>query len=322
MTEERRNKVVGLLAISRLESKDMRELPCRWIEKFIGSGAKVSSLVPLIGATSSAVYGVEVSAQTGSLSLVLRLFDNAEWLAEEPELARHEAWGLNTAAKAETPTPELVAFDETGEECGLPAVLMTRREGCVELQPGNSAPWLQEMAEAIASVHRLEVEEAEWRYFSYNDAASLSVPEWSAHPENWARAIEIVQRPEPICPQRFIHRDYHPNNVLWAAGKVSGIVDWPNACLGPVGIDVAWCRQNLAQLHGAETADAFLKAYQTASGSGFAYDPYWDLRGCVEFLPGPPGVYPGWTAQGVSHLTLKIVRERLENYLASILARC
>ena len=294
----------------------------RWIEKVLGSGAKVQSMTPLTGATSSAVYGVEVSAQTGPISLVCRLFDNAEWLTDEPGLARHEAWGLRTAAKAKTPTPELIAFDETGEHCGLPAVLMTRLAGRVVLQPEDQAPWLQGMAEVIASVHQLEVEEAEWRYFSYNNLADLRVPRWSAFPKNWARAIEIVQGPEPSSPKRFIHRDYHPNNVLWTGDKIGGIVDWPNSCLGPAGIDVAWCRQNLAQLHGLEAAEGFLSAYQAAAGCAFVYDPYWDLRGIVEFLPEPPSVYPGWPAHGFVHLTPEIVRDRLENYLVSILAFC
>lgn len=293
----------------------------RWIESVLGNGAKVQAVTLLAGATSSAVYGVEVQGRAELLPLVLRLYDNAEWLASEPDLARHEAWGLGKAANAEVPTPELIAFDETGQHCGLPAVLMTRLAGRVELLPKDHNHWLQGMAQAIAPVHQIKAEEALWSYAPYNDLAKLQEPEWSAHPKNWARAIEIVQGAEPICPKHFIHRDYHPNNVLWAGEQVSGIVDWPNCCRGPAGIDVAWCRQNLAQLHGISAANAFLSCYQTVD-SAFCYDPYWDLLGIIEFLPEPPRVYPGWPALGVTMLTDALIQQRLENYLASILAYC
>jgi hypothetical protein len=30
-------------------------------------------------------------------------------------------------------------------------------------------------------------------------------------------------------------------NVLWEENGISGIADWINACMGPIGIDVAHC---------------------------------------------------------------------------------
>jgi hypothetical protein len=43
--------------------------------------------------------------------------------------------------------------------------------------------------------------------------------------------------------------------------------------------------------------------------------------GIVEAIPFPPSVYTGWSAHGVTHLTADLVRERVDSYLASILAR-
>jgi hypothetical protein len=53
----------------------------------------------------------------------------------------------------------------------------------------------------------------------------------------------------------------------------------------------------------------------------FTYDPYWDLLSLIEILIGPPKVYPGWTAFGVTGLTDELMEERLDSYLLSLLKR-
>ncbi len=118
-----------------------------------------------------------------------------------------------------------------------------------------------------------------------------------------------------------MHRDYHPSNVLWWNGRISGVVDWVNGCRGPAGIDVAWCRHNLANLHGVSAADDFLSAYFAAAGSEFEYDPYWDLMSVVELLPGPPSMYEGWRASGLPDISGALLRERVDLYVASVVAR-
>ena len=109
--------------------------------------------------------------------------------------------------------------------------------------------------------------------------------------------------------------------MLWSNGRVSGVVDWVNGCRGPAGIDVAWCRHNLANLHGVSVADDFLAAYIAAAGSDFRYEPYWDLMSVVELLPGPPSMYEGWRAAGMPNISNTEMRERVDLYVASVVAR-
>ena len=95
-----------------------------------------------------------------------------------------------------------------------------------------------------------------------------------------------------VKPAAFIHRDYHPGNTLWVAGRLTAIVDWTSASWGPPAVDVAHMRANLAMSHGVEAADEFLEAYRAVAGP-YAYDPYWDLRVAVDFLPElTPGARP------------------------------
>jgi len=193
--------------------------------------------------------------------------------------------------------------------------------GEVVLQPANRDEWLQGLAGAATKIHRVDAAGFPWSYRRYNEGESLLVPAWSKHPEVWKRALDVVHGPAPSFRSCFVHRDYHPSNVLWSSGRVSGIVDWVNGCRGPAGIDVAWCRHNLANLHGVSTADDFLAAYIVAAGSDFNYDPYWDLMSVVELLPGPPSMYEGWRAAGFPGISNTIMRERVDAYLASVVAR-
>ncbi len=294
----------------------------RWVADAVGSGAMVQSVTPLAGATSSVLHSIEVSYRGRSVNTVLRQFIDAEWLKAEPDLALHEAASLNKALNTKVATPELIAYDEKGDDCGVPTTLMTRLPGTVELKPTNFDGWVHQLADALLPLHAIEVGDFPWTYFPYNDISRLEPPNWSAFPELWEKAIErVVAAPRPVTRERFIHRDYHPNNVLWQDGRVSGVVDWVNACRGPAGIDVAWCRQNLAQLYGVESADRFLDAYRSLAGASFEYHPFWDLIALVELLPGPPGVYPGWTAFGMMRLDEDTIRVRVDDYLASLIGR-
>lgn len=303
---------------------DSQKLPpeaLKWVERAAGPGARVESAEPLAGATSSALHAVRVGRVGRSFEFVLRRFLDAEWLKVEPDLARHEAAALVKAADAGVPTPRLVAFDEGGGECGAPATLMERLPGVVELRPADLSGWLRGLAEAVAPFHELGAEDFEWSYGPYADLKSLGPPEWSRVPALWEKALEIVSGPRPPARECFIHRDYHPVNVLWTGGRVSGVVDWVNACRGPAGIDVAWCRHNLARMYGVAAADEFLGFYQKQAGPRFVYDPFWDLLALIELLPGPPGVYPGWPAFGLTGLDEATIRGRVDEYLSSLLKR-
>src|SRR4051812_12586520 len=91
----------------------------RWVADAVGSGATIESVKRLPGSTSSVLHGIEVLRHKQTIKLVLRRFFDTDWLKLEPDLALHEAANLLAAAKAPTPTPELIAFDEKGDHCGV-----------------------------------------------------------------------------------------------------------------------------------------------------------------------------------------------------------
>ncbi|WP_318616093.1 aminoglycoside phosphotransferase family protein [Sporosarcina sp. YIM B06819] len=289
----------------------INEVNC-WIQQEIGIA--VQSMKRLPGSTSSILH--EVVSETSTV--VLRQFDNAEWLMEEPDLVQHEAASLRKASASGLPAPLLIAFDETGEASGLPSILMTKVGGQVELLPSDFVKWTDGLAKILAMIHRVEADDFSWKYASYTHRDAVQLPEWTKKSAVWQSAFERLQGKMPAFRETFIHRDFHPANVLWLGDEVSGVVDWPNACIGPAGIDVGHCRVNLALLYSVEVADLFLEAYKKHAGSSFTYDLYWDIVSAFDFLDGPPTVYSGWEAFGVTGLTDEMMEQRMDAFVGSL----
>lgn len=286
-----------------------------WIKTSLGSRIVINSAEELAGSTSSDLFRIT----TDNAKFVLRLFTNQEWLLHEPDLAVHEAEALKLAQMTGLNVPEVVAWDENGSCCGIPAVLMTALNGNVNLTPSNQEDWLLQQAQALILMHAQDAVDFKWTYFPYNKPAYCQVPEWTSTPRHWQQALEITNQPAPNSKLSFIHRDYHPMNTLWQNGQLSGIVDWVNACRGPSSFDLAWCRINLMQVFGVQTANKFLELYLSLEGTDNTYHPYWDLMAILELLPGPPDVYAPWKMFGHAYLNKEMLKQRTEEYLANVL---
>jgi Ser/Thr protein kinase RdoA (MazF antagonist) len=243
-----------------------------WIARH--SGAAVVGVRRLPGASSTAVHAVRLA---DGRRLVLRRYVWQQFLVEEPEAPVREVAALDHATRHRLPVPAAVAADTTGEDVGdgVPAILMSRIGG--RAQP---SPDVAHLAGLAAKVHRVPVAGFTHRYAPWCRATSTRPPVGCRHPERWMRALEIWHAREPTYRPRFIHRDFHPGNVLWRRGRLAGLVDWANACSGPVGIDVATCRWNLADWADVAVGDAFVSAYERAAGE--AHDPYWDIARILE----------------------------------------
>jgi len=300
---------------------DLSEATLKWIINIINTNASIEEIFQLPGSTSSTLYSILLKYSGQLQHCVLRMFSNTQWLTEEPDAALHEVDSLNYLQKNDLPVPKLIAFDKTGEICGIPLILMTKLSGNVDLKPHDQTKWLDELAKILVKIHKVRIDNFKWKYFKYMDITQFKLPTWSEYPNLWKQLIAIAKKPPPISKICFIHRDYHPANVLWQQNEVSGIVDWPSACLGPAGVDVGHCRVNLAQLFDVKTADDFLTAYQKYAGNSFDYDPYWDIIALIDILFGTPKVYTGWVAFGITCLTDKLIQQRIDNYMMSLLEK-
>jgi len=248
-----------------------------WVESAVGRGARAIKVRALAGGTSSAIHAVDVRMPNGPVRrLVLRRFVRADWLAEEPDAPRREAEALEIVDRCRASTPRLVGLDAEGSDAGVPALLMTRLPGRVDWWPTNLDDYLRRLAEALPPIHAIQPPPgARIRVYRPYELELSGPPRGSRRPEIWSRAIEAFEQPQPLAERSFIHRDYHPGNVLWSRGTV-GVVDWVHASIGSPDADAGHCRGNLAGWFGLDAADRFLELYLAASGRS-DYHPYWDI---------------------------------------------
>jgi aminoglycoside phosphotransferase (APT) family kinase protein len=306
--------------LSGIRGQSLPALAAAWVESVLGAHARVLEAELLAGATSSTLYRLQVQQKGAVFPLVLRLFTNTEWLAEEPDIPRHEADALHLAQKSGLPVPELLAFDDSGRAGDAPVLLMTCLPGAVNLTPKDMDGWLSAMAEALLPIHATPADEFPYTYFPYYELSHLRLPIWAAQPRLWEQAYEVLQGGPPAHIPVFIHRDYHPVNVLWEGEQISGIVDWANACLGAPNHDVAHCRTNLVSMYGVETADRFLHHCREVFGPVFEHHPYWDINAEANMEPDEPlEPYGPWLEFGLTGLEPEVLIARKEAYLTSLL---
>jgi aminoglycoside phosphotransferase (APT) family kinase protein len=238
-----------------------------WIDKAAGSPVVRTRRLP--GASSTAVHGVWLA---NGRRVVLRRYVWPGYIEAEPAAARREVDALRFAAGHGLPVPLVIAADVDGD---VPALLMSFLPGRAEATPD-----LARLAEVAATIHATPAEGYGHHYYRWYSTSHPVPPADSKRKALWEKAIRIWLDEMPSYQPAFIHRDFHPGNVLWSRGRATGIVDWANACQGPPGCDIAHCRTNLVNLDGQAAADRFTKAYEAATGTTF--DPYWQIASLME----------------------------------------
>lgn len=249
-----------------------------WVESVCGRA--VVDVVALEGGVSSAVHRVTLE---GGGAVVLRRYV-LDWIHEEPWLQGNEARVLRLLETSAVPAPRLLAADSDGAATGTPSVLMTALEGEVVWNPDDLNAWLDALVQTVVAIHEVPVT---GNLLAWKPYAPEGTPQrWSRNPDAWARAVEAFNGPGPARRLVFIHRDFHPGNVLWTAGRVTGVVDWVGSCAGPAEEDIAHCRVNLVRSHGQGVADEFLERWLSVSERD-NYDPYYDLVTAVSMAGAP-----------------------------------
>ena len=248
-----------------------------WARRTLGVD-EVRNVRPIAGGMTGAVVALDATAP-GGRRFVLKLY-RAD--PSEPDSAGREARILELLAPTDLPAPRVVAMDREGTDTVWPALLMTRMPGRRRFRPREVRPWLEGMARLAARIHSAPAPLdalPDYRLWAADDP--LPLPAWWTKPDVWHAAVEVFRGPAPNEPLTFIHRDFHPGNVLWKGRRPAAIVDWLHGCRGPVAVDVAHCRLNLWLDLGREVADAWLAMV------GADHHPYWDIADALSWIPDP-----------------------------------
>ncbi|WP_425543952.1 alpha/beta fold hydrolase [Streptomyces crystallinus] len=328
------------------------ELTRRWVEKSLPRGERVRDAVALRGGwtsqmrlvrtegsdgllddgllkkgggTPSQEDGVRAEPATAARELVLRSFAKPFYRRHAHGLLAREADVLGLLAGTDVPAPVLVAVDPRGEHCDHPSLLMTRLEGAVRLDEEDLERRIGLLAAQLLDIHRVRVPEADRprEYEAWTSADRVRVPEGTDRPDVWRRAVDVIRQPPPPYEGCFLHRDFHPGNVLFSGAgeelRISGVVDWVETSWGPAALDVAHCSTALALLHGAGAAREFVARYRAGGGRLDGGLLHWQLLDALAYAPDAEKVAAPWRELGRTDLTPEVLGGRLEEYIASLL---
>ncbi|HKA90549.1 MAG TPA: aminoglycoside phosphotransferase family protein [Haliangiales bacterium] len=247
-----------------------------WVAREVGGGARVVGVRRMKGGIASAVHRVRLELSSGPRDVVLRRWLHDDW--GDPAASVHREMATLEALRAVdlgVAVPTLLAASPTGAGAGgRPALLMDRIAGRVHLSPRDPQPWLRQMARTAVRIHHAAVEAIP--YESWLEPEKLERPADATRPDLWDAAHAIIRGDPPPYAPRFLHRDYQHFNLLWVRERLTGVLDWGSACVGPADIDLGHCRLNLAVLFTADWAERFRAMYEAEAGR--AIDPWWDLQ--------------------------------------------
>ncbi len=255
----------------------------RWICGELGRGWTLDATRQLPGRRAGKVYFVDARSPYGKRHrLVLKLFP-----PDEPDAVNTESCGIQIASGAGVPVPDILARDN-GIALGTGCILMTRLVGRPIVRPRTGWTWLvAQLAEILLAIHSADAASAVLGTYEPHAVGEPTRRPSKHWPHTmWQRCTQVFQSRPPDDPVGFLHRDYHPGNVVWSSSKLSGVVDWSAACIGSPWADVAHCRFNLWRWHGAEAADAFVTKYWKLRPDLPPYHPYWDIATAMS-IPWP-----------------------------------
>ena len=286
-----------------------------WLESTLG--ASVTRVERLVGGISSAVHRLDIHDHKLD-TVVMRRLTNAEWLEREPDVPAREAQLLSMLGQLDVgvATPSLVAADIDASQTDVPTLVMTFVAGKPDIAPADPVAWTEKLAETLVGIHAIEPPSGLRSYRRW-DHPDEPCPAWVTNPGLWAEARRRVGGDLPSHDHVFIHRDFHPNNVHWIDGEVTAIVDWLNACTGPIAADLAHCRWNLMMTQASGLAEHFLDHYRTLTGYSEDTTAY-DIS---NLLSAPEDPFPtfAWNELGRDDLTPDVVTSRIETWLADLL---
>lgn len=284
-----------------------------WVERQLEVGERLVGAVALHGGITAEMRRLTIGNRDGSTrELVLRSVvsepDAEDWL-------NREAAALTLLVETGVTAPELVAVDPTGAQCEYPSLLMTYLPGRTVLDDEGVETRVPLLARQLVAIHALRPAERPPTFVTLTTADTVVIPE-GADPAIWGTAIDMLRQPAPPYEGCFLHRDFHPGNVLFDGARITGVVDWAGPCWGPADLDVAHCATNLALVHGPEWGLRLAEAYQEAGGK--LKDLYWQVRDALSFSEELDAVSKPWRDAGRTDLTTRVVAERLDAYVTAL----
>ncbi len=273
----------------------------------------------VLGATVESVRGLRAGGSPWLLETVVQSAVMRVGTADDIALLRVEHAGLQVAATSGLPVPQVLATEFSGDPAAL---LMELMPGSSLIPPERPPRRLRALGAAAAALQVVEVPAASRLPRRDRPIGPVDFDRLRAE----APAQELLQRAEeardsyrPRRTEGFVHDDMWQGNALWDGDRLTGVIDWECAGVGPAGVDFGALRLDAAMCFDVDAADDVLAGWVAEAGRRADDVAYWDV---VAALSTPPDV--GWfagtiSAQGRPDLTRELLEERRNRFLSNAL---
>jgi ribosomal-protein-alanine N-acetyltransferase len=307
-----------------------------WLAGRFGRSSRVSSIRSMKrDGASGTVHRLGVARADGQRrSLVVRRYpdDEPEWPAGEQALRE---WGALTGLSGSgVPAPEPVFLDLEGHVLGRTGLVASYVPGRVVPNPPDRSAWIRDLAGWMAHLHALPAKRfpgaARW------EPLAGRLARWASDPEclhRWILGSPYVDGPAVLDAihrgagavradrHSLAHNDLWAGNVLCRRGRISGVIDWAEARLGPAAVDVGYARLDLSLMWSPEAAGELLPAYRQAGGRDPEALWLWDLLAVTRALPDPVVWVEPYRDFGREDLTARKLRSRIRAFSDDVLRR-
>lgn len=239
----------------------------------VSPGARVMRLHRLTGGAGG-TDAFDVTLDRAPRRVVVKLYPDGD------RTASLEWSRLEFAQRVTALAPEPIVADLESVWFGRPAVVMARMPGRPDITPKNVDSWVASLAQALAELHKTALDGAASALTPPSPIETWHPPAGEHGPLNAAAVSAVTARLPSLSSECvFTHGDFHPGNVLWNRGRISGIVDWSAAGLGARWSELAYCRADVCLLLGPDVADRLADAYSGIVGGTsddlVVYDVMW-----------------------------------------------
>ncbi|WP_419992895.1 phosphotransferase family protein [Streptomyces boninensis] len=288
----------------------------------LAADERIVRVEELVGGATAEMRRLSIEAPDGSSrDLVLRTFVDPFFVKHADDWLKREAGALELLTGTGVPAPALVAVDPGAAHCAYPSLLMTHLAGRSVFGDESVEDRIPLLARQLVAIHALRPASRPRDYEAWTTADTVVTPA-GADTAAWAAAIDMIRKPPPPYEGCYLHRDFHPGNVLFDASRITGVIDWAQPSWGPADLDVAHCSTNLAVLHGPAWGPRFSDAYEEAGGV-LAADArerlYWRVRDALALSEELHLVARGWREAGRTDLTEPAVEARLDAYVTALM---
>ena len=305
--------------------RPLRDEDLARIARAIDPRARATHSAPILGGLDAATYALDLDVAGKRLELVVRI---STLESEQDGAALRRYWKAIAGIPADAPFlfPRPVHLDAEGSLLGLPCLVMTRLPGTPLSHPANEDTWIDQLAGALASIHRVDAASLPADFRRNPGPAELMETRLArlapAIMEDLARQVTDALRaaaPAVISNGAVLtHHDFWFGNTLWSGGRLRGIVDWDGALIDDPGFDVGYARCDVQLVLAGDAADRLLARYEARRDPLHAM-AFWDLIGVLPAFRWLSEWVVAYHEVGRFELSDDLARERLESFVRAAL---